>query len=57
LEDLQGLSIKKISENENEILLELENGINLNIDLTNQAYSGSEALSLYGPNNLVIVWN
>lgn len=39
------------------IVLEFTNKIKITIDLREKSFEGPEALSLYGPDNLIVVWN
>ena len=55
--NLEKLKIISIVESEIEISFIFQDGTELRIDLRPEAYSGPEAMCLYGPNNLVVVWN
>lgn len=54
---LEGLMLISCEERPTEIVLTLEANVKLVIDLRDESYKGPEALSLYGPNNLIVVWN
>lgn len=58
-EDLQefiGLMLIEIEETDLEITLNFE-GKSICIDMSDDGFTGPEALLLRGPNNLAIVWN
>jgi|TARA_B110000967_G_scaffold202729_1_gene242104 hypothetical protein len=54
---LIGDKILKVVTNENTFKFEMESGEILTIDLRDESYIGPEALCIYGPNDLIVVWN
>jgi len=54
---IENLTVIDCQEQPTEVTIELETNIELAIDLKDESFQGPEALSLYGPNNLIIVWN
>jgi hypothetical protein len=57
LKILENLTLIDCNERTDRITLTLEGNIELIIDLRRESFKGPEALSLYGPNNLIVVWN
>ena len=55
--DLKGLKVISIEETKEEVNLLLDNGTCIKINLRDEAYMGPEAMCLYGPDNLCVVWN
>lgn len=52
-----GKTIKEINEANNEIKITTEDDNWFIVDLREEAYVGPEAMSLHGPENLLVVWN
>ena len=57
LEDLKGERIVKIKSFSQILELCINNLDYIKIDLSDNGYTGPESLALYGPNNLIMVWN
>jgi hypothetical protein len=57
LEELVGAHILAVNENSEEIKLEFSNQVKLRINMRDEAYYDPEAMVLYGPNDLCVVWN
>lgn len=54
---LEGHHIVSCREQSDMINIVLNDNIEITIDLRDESFKGPEALSLYGPNNLIVVWN
>jgi|SRR5450432_1528905 hypothetical protein len=52
-----GQSVISIEESEKEALILLENGDFIKIHLSDEAFNEPEAMCLYGPDNLIVIWN
>ncbi|HSZ33982.1 MAG TPA: hypothetical protein VK772_11760 [Puia sp.] len=55
--NMTGEKVISVEENENEAIILLEKNDVIKIDLRDSAYNDPEAMCLYGPNNLCVVWN
>lgn len=55
-DDLRGLKVIAVDENKERAELIFDNGTKLQVDLRDEAYTGPEAMCLYGPDNLCVVW-
>jgi hypothetical protein len=56
LEKLMGLELVEVKESDSKIEFHFGKA-ELVIDMTKDGYNGPEALSLTGPDNLIVVWN
>lgn len=56
-DDLKGLRIIAANENKERVELVFDNGCKLQVDLRDESYTGPEAMCLYGPDDLCVVWN
>jgi hypothetical protein len=54
---LEDLTVQGCEEINTEIILYLDNSVELIIDMSDKGYNGPEALSLYGPDSLIVVWD
>lgn len=54
---LEKKRIINIEENDIEVILYFEGEIKLKIDIRPESFTGDEAMCLYGPNDLIVVWN
>ena len=57
IDSLNGVSINLITEENNNLQIHLESAAIIVVNLSDDGYIGPEAMSLYGPNNQVVVWN
>ena len=57
LKQLVNKKVLFVNESSEFIEIHLEDNIILRIDLRDESFTGPEALSLHGPNNLIVVWN
>jgi hypothetical protein len=57
IDDLLGFHIVQIEDDAAQIKISTGEGKWFAIDLRNEAWVGPEALVLYGPNDLIVVWN
>jgi len=60
LADLKGFLVSEIYEKKNSVILELTKDdffIEFFIDLRDESYTGPEAMCLYGPKDLIVVWD
>ncbi len=48
--------LSNVYENNQNITLTFSNGIELSIDMSEEAYQGPEAMTLYRPNQPIVVW-
>jgi hypothetical protein len=48
--------LSKVSENDQNITLLFSNGIELSIDMSEEAYQGPEAMTLHRPGQPIVVW-
>ena len=56
LEELENQILSRVDEQDSEIIFHFGNK-SLKVDMSDQGYTGPEALLLRGPNNLNVVWN
>lgn len=55
-DDLVGMELQTVIETASQIAFEF--GVtSLIVNLTDEAYTGPEALVFYGPNDLIVIWN
>ncbi|MBK6840598.1 MAG: hypothetical protein IPG90_21705 [Bacteroidetes bacterium] len=54
---LKGKTINNIIESKENVVFYLNEGIRFILDLRDDAFIGPEAMCLYGPDNLIVVWN
>jgi hypothetical protein len=54
--NLVGNSIDKVIENDDSIAFLISGEIEIRIDMRLNSYTGPEAISLSGPNNLIVIW-
>ncbi len=57
IENLKGKRIVKIESFSQMLKLSINNLDYIKVDLSDNGYTGPEALALYGPNDLIVVWN
>ena len=57
LPDFVGLKVVAISDTKEEGELIFDNGYKIVVNMRDEAYYGPEAMCLYGPENLIVVWN
>jgi hypothetical protein len=57
IESLLGIMVNTITEARQILEFHFDNDSVLQIDLSDNGYVGPEAMSLHGPNHLLIVWN
>ena len=57
LSTLEDLVVQACAETDTEIILCLDKSVELIVDMSDNGYNGPEALSLYGPDNLFVVWD
>ncbi len=55
--NLIGARVVSVKESLEEIIISFENNDAIRIDLDDSAFNDPESLVLYGPNNLIVVWN
>jgi len=56
LEDFKNQVLSNVDETDSEVIFHFGSK-SIRVDMTDQGYTGPEALSLYGPNNLIAVWS
>lgn len=54
--NLVGNRIDRVIENDESKAFLISGEIEIRIDMKENSYNGPEAISLYGPNNLIVVW-
>ena len=54
---LEDLTVQGCEEVSTDIILYFDKSVKLIIDMSDKGYNGPEALSLYGPDNLIVVWD
>ena len=57
LENLKGLKVENIIEDESHVIIYLSDKIEMKVNINPQSFIGAEAMCLHGPNNLIVVWN
>ena len=57
LADLAGSSVRMVSETPEKAVIEFDNGVQILIDLRDEAYIGPEAMQLNVPGKPGVVWN
>jgi len=57
LENDIGQIVISVEESENEALILFENGDLIKIHLCDESFHEPEAMCLYGPDNLIVIWN
>jgi hypothetical protein len=57
IEMLIGRSLQNIKMDGHLLLLEVEGSIGISVDVSDEGFNGPEAIVLYGPDNLWVVWN
>ena len=57
IEDFIGKVILKVIDNDELLMIHTEDDFHLTVDLRQEAFVGPEAMSLNGPDNLIVVWN
>ncbi|GAC1586167.1 MAG: hypothetical protein NVS3B8_00200 [Chitinophagaceae bacterium] len=57
IDSLKGVALSLIKDNDDTLQLYLDDASIIQVDLSDDGYIGPEAMSLHGPNHLLIVWN
>jgi hypothetical protein len=54
---LENLTVQDFLEANEMIILYFDNSVDLIVDMSDEGYNGPEALSLYGPDSMIVVWD
>ena len=57
LSALLGKMVSRIEDNERAAQIGFNNGLQLEVDLSDEGFIGPEAMVLHGPNDLIVVWS
>lgn len=54
---LSNSTLLSVTESDSKLVIHLSNNISLIVDLSDEGFSGPEAMQLVGPDNLIMVWS